>query len=48
VCTKLQAAVKRNPGFSTFTNVCQVLNADDVDPPEDIAAEKTPSLNTDQ
>jgi hypothetical protein len=30
--TKLQAVLKRNSGFSTFTNVCQVLSADDVDP----------------
>jgi hypothetical protein len=40
VCTKLQAVLKRNPGFSTYTTVCQVLNGDDVDPPEDIAPEK--------
>jgi hypothetical protein len=30
------------PGFSTFINVCQILNGDDVDPPEDIAPEKIP------
>jgi hypothetical protein len=36
--------LKRNPGFFTFTSVCQVLNADDVDPPEDIAPEKIPLL----
>jgi hypothetical protein len=42
VSTKLQVVLKRNPGFSTFTCVCQVLNGDDVDPPEDIAPEKIP------
>jgi hypothetical protein len=40
VSTKLQAVLKRNVGFSTFTSVCQVLNGDIVDPSEDIAAEK--------
>jgi hypothetical protein len=40
VSTKL----KRNPGFSTFPSVCQVLNGDDVVPPEDIAPEKIPLL----
>jgi hypothetical protein len=45
VSTKLQAVLRRNPGFSTFTSVCQVLNGEDVDPPEDIAAEKIPLLN---
>jgi hypothetical protein len=39
VSTKLQAVVKRNPGFSIFTSVCQVLNGSGVDPPEDIASE---------
>jgi hypothetical protein len=34
--TKLQAVLKRNPGFSTFTSVCQALSGDDVDPPEKI------------
>jgi hypothetical protein len=46
--TKLQVVLKRNPGFSTFTSVCQVLNGDDVDPSEDIAPEKIPLLNTHQ
>jgi hypothetical protein len=40
VSTKLQAVLRRNPGFSTFTSVCQVFNGDNVDPPEDIAPEK--------
>jgi hypothetical protein len=40
VSTKLQAVVKRNPGFSTFTSFYQVLIEDDVNPPEDIAPEK--------
>jgi hypothetical protein len=44
VASKLQAVLKRNPGFSTFTSVCQVLNGDDVFPPEDIAPEKIPLL----
>jgi hypothetical protein len=39
VSTMLQAVTK-NPGFSTFTSVCQVLNGDNVDPLEDIAPEK--------
>jgi hypothetical protein len=42
VSTKFQVVLKRNPGFSTFTIVCQVLNGDNVDLPEDIAAEKIP------
>jgi hypothetical protein len=33
--------LKRNPGFSSFSSVCQVLN---VDPSEDIAPEKIPLL----
>jgi hypothetical protein len=33
VSTKLQAMLKRNPGFWTFISVCQVLNGVDVDPP---------------
>jgi hypothetical protein len=37
---KLQAVLKRNPEMSTVTNFCQVLNGDDVDPPEDIVSEK--------
>jgi hypothetical protein len=44
VSTKLQAVLKRNPGFSTFTSVCQVLNGDDVDPTEDTFPEKVPLL----
>jgi hypothetical protein len=32
VSTKLQAVLERNPGYSTFTSVCQVLHPDDVDP----------------
>jgi hypothetical protein len=40
VSTKLQAVLKRNPGFSAFTSVCQVHNGDNVDPPKDIAPEK--------
>jgi hypothetical protein len=40
--TKLQAVLKRNHGFSTFTSVCQVLNGDDVDPTKDVAPEKIP------
>jgi hypothetical protein len=36
--------LKRNPGFSTFTSVCQVLNGDDVDPPEDTSPENIPLL----
>jgi hypothetical protein len=44
VSTKLQVVLKRNPGFFTFTSVCQVLNGDNVDPPEDIAPENTPLL----
>jgi hypothetical protein len=35
VSTKLQALLKRNPGFSSFTSVCQVLN---VDSSEDIGS----------
>jgi hypothetical protein len=41
---KFQAELKRNPGFSAFTSVSQVLNGDDVDLPEDIALEKNPLL----
>jgi hypothetical protein len=42
---KLQAAIKRNPRFPTSTSVyCQVLNGDDVEPPEDITPEKIPLL----
>jgi hypothetical protein len=44
VSTKLQVVLKRNPGFLTFTSVCQVLNGDDADPSEDIAPEKIPLL----
>jgi hypothetical protein len=44
VSNKLQATLKRSPGFSTFTCVCQVLNGDDVDHPEDIAPENIPLL----
>jgi hypothetical protein len=44
LCTKFQAVLKRNPGFSTFASLCQVFNWDDVDPPEDIAPEKMPLL----
>jgi hypothetical protein len=44
VSTKMHAVLKRNPGFSTFTSVCQVLNGDDVDHPEDIAPENIPLL----
>jgi hypothetical protein len=40
VSTKLQAVLKRNPGFSTFSSVCQVLNGEDLDSHEDIAPEK--------
>jgi hypothetical protein len=36
--------LKRNPGFFTFTSVCQVLIGDDVDTHEDIAHEKIPLL----
>jgi hypothetical protein len=42
VSTKLQEALKRNSGFSTFTNVCQVHHGDDADPSEDIVPEKIP------
>jgi hypothetical protein len=42
VSTKLQAVLKRSPGFSTFTSVCQILNGDDVTPPDDIILEKIP------
>jgi hypothetical protein len=41
---KLQAVSKRNSGFSTFTSIYQVLNGDDVEPPEDIVPEKIPLL----
>jgi hypothetical protein len=44
VSTKLQAVLKINPGFSAFTCVSQILNGDDVDPPEDNAPEKIPFL----
>jgi hypothetical protein len=44
VPTKLQAGLRRNPGFSTFSSVCQVLNGDNVNPPEGIAPEKIPLL----
>jgi hypothetical protein len=44
VSMKLQAVLKRNPGFFTFPSVWQVLNGDDVDPSEDIAPEKIPLL----
>jgi hypothetical protein len=43
VSTKLQPDLKRNPGFSTFTSVCQVLNGADVDPLK-TAPEKIPLL----
>jgi hypothetical protein len=36
--------LKRNPGFSTFTSVCKVLNGDDVEPPADIAHKEIPLL----
>jgi hypothetical protein len=36
VSTKLQAVLKRNPGFSTFTSVCQVRCR----LPENVVAEK--------
>jgi hypothetical protein len=36
--------LKRNPGFSAFTSVCQVINGNNVDPPEDITPEKIPLL----
>jgi hypothetical protein len=26
LCTKFQAVLKRNPGFSTFASLCQVFN----------------------
>jgi hypothetical protein len=40
----MQAVLKRNYGFSTFTSVCQVPNGDNVDPPEHTAPEKIPLL----
>jgi hypothetical protein len=42
--TELQAVLKRNPGFSTFTNVSELLNGDYIDSPEDNATEKIPLL----
>jgi hypothetical protein len=44
VSTKLKVVLKRNPGFSTFTSVCEELNGGYADPPEDTAPEKIPSL----
>jgi hypothetical protein len=44
VSSKLQAVLKRNSGFPTFSSVRQVHNGDDVCPPEDIAPEKIPLL----
>jgi hypothetical protein len=44
VSTKLQAVLKRNPVFFTFTSVYWVLNGSDVVLPEDIAPENIPSL----
>jgi hypothetical protein len=44
VSIKFQAVLRRNYGFSVFINVNQVLNGDDIDPPEDIAPEKIPLL----
>jgi hypothetical protein len=44
VTTKLQAVLNRNFEFSTITNVCQILNSDDIDSREDIAPEKIPLL----
>jgi hypothetical protein len=44
VFTKFQEVLRRNSEFSTFTSVCQTLNGDDVDPPEDIVPEKIPLL----
>jgi hypothetical protein len=44
---QVAGGVKKNPGFSTFTSVCQVLNGDDVDLPEDIAPEKIPLCTSD-
>jgi hypothetical protein len=38
------AMLKRNPGFSTFISVCQILKRDDVNPPEDIAHKEIPLL----
>jgi hypothetical protein len=35
VSTKLQMVLKRNPGFFTFISVCQALNGDEVESPED-------------
>jgi hypothetical protein len=34
VCRKYQAALKRNPGYSTFVAVCNILDGEDTDPPE--------------
>jgi hypothetical protein len=49
VSTKLQAVLKRNPGFSAFTSVyCEVLNGDHVDPAKNIAPDKIPLINTHQ
>jgi hypothetical protein len=36
--------VKKNSGFPTFPSVCQVLNGDNVGPPEDATSEKIPLL----
>jgi hypothetical protein len=44
VSTKFQEVLKWTPGFSTFTNVCQVLNGDNVVSLEDIVPEKNPLL----
>jgi hypothetical protein len=42
VSTKMH--VMLNPGFFYFCQFCQVLNGDDVYPPEDIASERIPLL----
>jgi hypothetical protein len=41
VSTKLQAVLKRNSVFLTFTSVYWALNRDDVDPPEDMLLRKS-------
>jgi hypothetical protein len=44
VCPPSCRWYKRNSGYLIFTGVCQILNGDGVDPPEDIAPEKIPLL----
>ena len=38
---KLQTALERKPGYSTFRSVCQIQKGNNVDPPEDISLKES-------